>query len=76
MRFITCTLQQILLLLLLLLLLLNIITKYYCYDIKSRRVGWAGHVERMKEMRNSYKMLAGKPERTRLLVRPRRRWEK
>jgi hypothetical protein len=43
--------------------------------IKSRRVRWAGHVARMGEMRNSYKVLVGQPEGKRLLGRPRRRWE-
>jgi len=30
--------------------------------IKSRRMSWAGHVARIGEMRNAYKMLVGKPE--------------
>jgi hypothetical protein len=30
--------------------------------IKSRRMGWAGHVARMGEKRNAYKLLEGKPE--------------
>jgi hypothetical protein len=30
--------------------------------IKSRRMRWVGHVEWMGEMRNAYKVLAGKPE--------------
>jgi hypothetical protein len=29
--------------------------------IKSRRMRWAGHVARMREKRNSYIILAGKP---------------
>jgi hypothetical protein len=31
--------------------------------IKSRRMGWAGHVARMGEMRNLYKIFFGMPER-------------
>jgi hypothetical protein len=42
--------------------------------IKSRRMRWAGHVTRMEEMRNVYKLLVGKPEGKRSLGRPRRRW--
>jgi hypothetical protein len=30
--------------------------------IKSRRVRWEGHVARMGEKRNAYRMLVGKPE--------------
>jgi hypothetical protein len=42
--------------------------------IKSRRMRWAGHVGRMGEKRNAYRLLVGKPEGTRQLGRPRRRW--
>jgi hypothetical protein len=42
--------------------------------IKSRRMRWAGHVARMGEKRNVYRLLAGKPEGKRPLGRPRRRW--
>jgi hypothetical protein len=42
--------------------------------IKSRRMRWAGHVARMGETRNAYKILVGKPEGKRPLGRPRRRW--
>jgi hypothetical protein len=42
--------------------------------IKSRRIGWAGHVARMGEKRNAYRILVGKPEGKRPLGRPRRRW--
>jgi hypothetical protein len=41
---------------------------------KSRRMRWAGHVARMGEKRNAYRILVGKPEGTRPLRRPRRRW--
>jgi hypothetical protein len=43
--------------------------------IKSRRMRWAGHVERMGEGRVVYKVLVGKPEGKRPPGRPRRRWE-
>jgi hypothetical protein len=42
--------------------------------IKSRRTRWAGHVTRMGEKRNVYRLLVGKPEGRRPLGRPRRRW--
>jgi hypothetical protein len=42
-------------------------------QIKSRRMRWAGHVARMGEERNLYKVLVGKPEGKRQLERPRRR---
>jgi hypothetical protein len=42
--------------------------------IKSRRMRWAGHVARMGEKRNVYKLWVGKPEGKRPLGRPRRRW--
>jgi hypothetical protein len=43
--------------------------------IKSRRMRWAGHVARMGEGRDVYRVLVGKPERKRQLGIPRRRWE-
>ena len=43
--------------------------------IKSRRLRWAGHVARMEEGRNAFKILTGKPTGKRPLGRPRRRWE-
>jgi hypothetical protein len=42
--------------------------------IKSRRMRWAGHVARMGEERNVYRLLVAKPEGKRPLRRPRRRW--
>jgi hypothetical protein len=42
--------------------------------IKSRRMRWAGHVARMGEKRNAYRLLVRKPEEKRPLGRPRRRW--
>jgi hypothetical protein len=35
---------------------------------------WVGHVARMGEKRNAYRLLEGKPEGKRQLGRPRRRW--
>jgi hypothetical protein len=43
--------------------------------IKSRRMRWAGHVARMREVRGVYRVLVGRPESKRPLGRPRRRWE-
>jgi hypothetical protein len=42
--------------------------------IKSRRMRWTGHVARMGEKRNVYRLLIGKPEGRRPLGRPRCRW--
>jgi hypothetical protein len=42
--------------------------------IKSRRMRWAGQVERMGETRNACRILVGKPDGKRPLGRPRRRW--
>jgi hypothetical protein len=42
--------------------------------IKSRRMRWAGHVARIGEKRNAYRILVGMPEGKRPLRRPRRRW--
>jgi hypothetical protein len=42
--------------------------------IKARRMRWAGHVTRMGEKRNAYRLLVGKPEGRRPLGRRRRRW--
>jgi hypothetical protein len=36
--------------------------------IKSWRMRWAGHVTRMGEVRNAYRILVGKPEEKRSLV--------
>jgi hypothetical protein len=41
--------------------------------IKSRRMRWAGHVARMGEKRNAYRLLVGKSERKRPLGSSRRR---
>jgi hypothetical protein len=42
--------------------------------IKSR-MAWAGHVARMEEKRNAYRILVGKPERKRPLGKPGHRCE-
>jgi hypothetical protein len=42
--------------------------------IKSRRMRWAGHMARMGETRNAYRILVGNPEGKRPLGRLRHRW--
>jgi hypothetical protein len=42
--------------------------------MKSRRKRWAGHVARMGEKRNAYRLLIGKPEGKTPLGRQRSRW--
>jgi hypothetical protein len=42
--------------------------------VKTRGMRWAGHVARMGEKRNVYRLLVGKPEGRRPLGRARRRW--
>ena len=44
-------------------------------NLKSRRLRWAEHVERMEQFRNAHRVLVGIPESKRPLGRPRRRWE-
>jgi hypothetical protein len=44
-------------------------------QIKSRIMRWAGHVACMGKGKNMYRVLVGKPEGKRPLVRPRHRWE-
>jgi hypothetical protein len=43
--------------------------------IKSRRMGWVGHVARMGEGRGVYRVLIGRPESKRPLGRSKRSWE-
>jgi hypothetical protein len=43
--------------------------------IKLRRMRGAGHVARMREGRNVYRVLVGKPKGKELLTRPRHRWK-
>jgi hypothetical protein len=42
--------------------------------IKLRKMRLAGHVARVGEKRNAYRLLVGKPKGKRPLGRPRRRW--
>jgi hypothetical protein len=42
--------------------------------IKSRKMRWAGHVARMAEKRNAYRLLVEKPEERRLLKNRNRKW--
>jgi hypothetical protein len=42
--------------------------------IKSKTMRWAGHVARMGEKRNVYRLLIGNPEEKRPLGKPRRWW--
>jgi hypothetical protein len=42
--------------------------------IKSWRMRWAGHVARMGEKRNAYRLLVGEPGGKRPLRRPRCKW--
>ncbi|KAJ4429711.1 hypothetical protein ANN_21915, partial [Periplaneta americana] len=44
-------------------------------NIKSRRLRWVGHVARMGESRNAYRVLVGRTKGKRPFGRPRRRWE-
>jgi len=41
--------------------------------MKSRRIGWAGYVARMEDMKRAYAIFVGKPEGTKPLGR-RLRW--
>jgi hypothetical protein len=43
--------------------------------IKSRMMGLADHVARVRVIRNAYKILIEKPEGKRPLGRPKHRWE-
>jgi hypothetical protein len=47
----------------------------YFWIIKSRKMGWAGHVLCMGEVKNAYKILVGKSEGERPLRRLRHSWE-
>jgi hypothetical protein len=42
--------------------------------MKSRKMRWVGHVARMGEKGNAYRIFVGKPEGKRPLGRPRRTW--
>ena len=43
--------------------------------IKAIRKRWVGHVAHMAERRGAYRVLVGKPEGKRSLLRPRYRWK-
>jgi hypothetical protein len=43
--------------------------------IKSRRMGWAGHVARMGDRTGTYRVLIGRPEEQRPLGKSRCRWK-
>jgi hypothetical protein len=43
--------------------------------INARRMRWAEHVAHMGEVRGTYNILVGRPERRRPLGRPKHRWE-
>jgi len=45
----------------------------FCRVVKSRRMRWTEYVTHMKESRGVYRVLIGKPEGKRPLVRPRHR---
>jgi hypothetical protein len=42
--------------------------------ISSNKMTWVGHVTRIGEKANAYRLLVGKPEGKRPLARPRYRW--
>jgi hypothetical protein len=42
--------------------------------IKSKRKRWAGHVARLGEKRNAYRIFVGKPEGKRPLGKSRHKW--
>jgi hypothetical protein len=44
-------------------------------QIKSRRIRWVGHVARMVEGRDMYRVSVESPKEKRPLERPRRRWK-
>ena len=44
-------------------------------NLKSRRLRWAGHLARMEQSINAYRILVGKPEGKKPFGKPRRRWE-
>jgi hypothetical protein len=48
---------------------------YIIRAMKSRKMRWAGHVARVKEMRNAYSILVGRHEGKRPLGKPRSKWK-
>jgi hypothetical protein len=53
---------------------MDIVGAHIIRIIMSRRMRWAGHVARIGEKRNVYRLLVGNTEGKRPLGRPRRRW--
>jgi hypothetical protein len=43
--------------------------------MKSRRIRWTGHVERVEERKGVYRVMVGNPEGKSPRRRPRSRWE-
>ena len=43
--------------------------------IKTRRIGWTGHVARLGDRKGAYRVLVGRPDGKRSLGRHRLRWE-
>jgi hypothetical protein len=54
--------------------MLDILTLYSSMVKVSRRIRCAGHVARIREKKNVYRILVGKPEGKRRFGRPRRGW--
>jgi hypothetical protein len=54
--------------------LVHVLPSYIFFRDVVISLRWAGHVARMGEKRNAYRILVGKPEGKRPLGRPRRRW--
>jgi hypothetical protein len=48
---------------------------YFCPTLRKTRMRWVGHVARVGERRDIYRVLVVKSEGKRPLGRPRRRWE-
>jgi hypothetical protein len=53
----------------------SVLLTHYCAGDKIRKMGWAGHVARMGEGRDVYRVSVGKPEGKIPMGRPRCRWE-
>ena len=53
----------------------NLYTSPDIIQVNKLRIRWEGHVARMGDMTGAYRVLVGRPEGKRLLVRSRRRWE-
>jgi hypothetical protein len=43
--------------------------------MKARRIKWTGHIARMRDKGNAYRILVGKPEGRRPLGKHRHKWE-